>query len=608
MHLRLQVGIRNVRGQEWFAGISAAGLALFLVAVHAGAQTVKPRLLDEIADQIAAQNQVEEAPNLPARRRWGREAAIRLEAMSAAWYDTANGEYYRYLQQTVDAYLKAGQSAGVETEGSDGAAMGSSALLLYRVTLHKPYYEAARRLRDVAAAQCGADDRGSQAAAGNSENEVGGCLDAPFLAEYALVFQQPGAFASIARALERWDQDDAGAKAAGLAERRSLAWEAKSVVDALPYFPEDGPERTDLAEILRRIAAKFAGTSALAAAKEAQTKPEIHRDNRASVADCLLVYAVLKGVRLGYLPERDEVWADREWQKIERAETESGGGKIDGRAGALLLAASEADLAGTAAIARGKTVLLDAWFNSQKQQNAAGQTEYFHYKWFDMSNSGYSLLGHMFRGFGMKTETLYNAPTRENLRGASYYIIVSPDIPVKNPEPHYMTEKDAAEVAAWVKQGGILILMENDPPNADIQHLNLLADTFGIHFDDVLHHHILGEKVEAGTIPVRVGGPVFRSPHTLYMKDTCAISLSGSAAAVLRDRGDVVMATARYGRGRVFAAVDPWLYNEYTDGRRNPKIYGGFDNFSGGMELAHWLAELSSGTSKPTTTGQKEQP
>ncbi len=155
-----------------------------------------------------------------------------------------------------------------------------------------------------------------------------------------------------------------------------------------------------------------------------------------------------------------------------------------------------------------------------------------------------------------------------------------------------MTDAEADVIVAWVRRGGVLILMENDPPNADIQHLNLLADRFGIHFDNVLHHHILGDHVEDGTIPVAGGGPLFHQPHTLYMKDTCAISLSGSAIPLLRDRGDVVMGAARYGRGTVFAAVDPWLYNEYTDGRKTPAaIYSQFDNFAAGRELVQWLIQ-----------------
>jgi unsaturated rhamnogalacturonyl hydrolase len=235
--------------------------------------------------------------------------------------------------------------------------------------------------------------------------------------------------------------------------------------------------------------------------------------------------------------------------------------------------------------------LLDAWYNSQKRRNAAGQMDYFHYKWSDFSDSGYSLFGHMVRSYGMETDTLHSAPTAERLRKAQFYVIVSPDIPVKNPNPLFMTEQEADVIAAWVKQGGVLVLMENDPPNADVTHINLLANRFGIHFDDVLTHHIIGEQVEPGRIATEDNGPLFHQAHALYMKDTCAISIQRPAMTLLRDGSGIVMAAAKYGRGTVFANVDPWLYNEYTDGRNNPKIYGQFDNFAGGKELVRWLLQ-----------------
>lgn len=611
MQLHTRVQNRRRRCLERLARRHVVQVLLAATATLGCAQPARSRLLVRIADRIVAQDQGAGPEHPTSAERWNRQTALKLEGVSAAWYSTADGEYYRYLQKAVDDDLKAGSAAGAAGD-SDRIAMGGPVLLLYRVTLHKQYYEAAAKLHMAAAAECGLNRSPSQSADGDSERIAGVCTAAPFLAEYASVFQDPKAFVPIAHELERWDVESASARGSwiewSMAQRDSFAWEAKSIVDALPYFPEKGAERPQLAAALRRIASELVRWPKPSTAMKVRPRRDGSVDDADSASKCLLVYAVFKGVRLGYLPESDAAWAEHAWSAIERAEDQSGGGKIDGPSGAMLLAASEAELAHTAMIARGKTVMLDAWFNSQTQKNAAGQIEYFHYKWFDMSNSGYSLLGHMFRGFGMKTATLYTAPTLENLSGASYYIIVSPDIPVKNPDPHYMREKDAAEVAKWVKSGGILILMENDPPNADIKHLNILADKFGIHFDDVLRHHILGEKVEDGTIPVKAGGRVFRHAHTLYMKDTCAISLSDPATAVLRDRGDVVMATARYGRGRVFAVVDPWLYNEYTDGRKNPKIYGGFDNFGGGMELVSWLAEQRPETSHGAGTGQKVKP
>ena len=248
----------------------------------------------------------------------------------------------------------------------------------------------------------------------------------------------------------------------------------------------------------------------------------------------------------------------------------------------------------------GETVMLDAWFNSQQRTTPAGQKEYFHYKWNDSSDSGYSLFGQMFASHGASLQTLYQAPTMERLKSVQIYIIVSPDNPAKNPNPHYVQSQDADEIAAWVKRGGVLVLMENDPANADIAHLNLVADRFGIHFEDALKHHVVGDHMEPGYITASGGGPVFQHPHTLYMKDTCGISLKAPARALLEDKEGIVMATAKYGRGTAVAVVDPWLYNEYTDPR---KLRPRQDNYAAGEEFVTWLLKQvpsdSHGVSQP---------
>jgi unsaturated rhamnogalacturonyl hydrolase len=70
------------------------------------------------------------------------------------------------------------------------------------------------------------------------------------------------------------------------------------------------------------------------------------------------------------------------------------------------------------------------------------------------------------------------------------------------------------------------------------------------------------------------------------MKEICTISVNSPAISLLRDRGDILMASAKYGKGTVFATVDPWLYNEYTDGRKLPAEY---DNYAAGRELVRWI-------------------
>jgi unsaturated rhamnogalacturonyl hydrolase len=244
--------------------------------------------------------------------------------------------------------------------------------------------------------------------------------------------------------------------------------------------------------------------------------------------------------------------------------------------------------AANAKLGRGKMVLLDAWFNSQTRPDAFGQPVSFHYKWNDQSNSGFSLLGHIFNNFGAKTKTLYIEPTLAALKQAQVYIIVSPDIPVKNPKPHYVQPEDAEQIAAWVKAGGVLVILENDPANADLDHLNLLAEKLGIHYNNVLRNQVDGNKFEMGKVVLAGGGPIFQASHTAYMKEICTISVKSPAVPALRDRGDILMATAKYGKGIIYATVDPWLYNEYTDGRKLPAEY---DNYAAGKELVRWILE-----------------
>jgi unsaturated rhamnogalacturonyl hydrolase len=234
----------------------------------------------------------------------------------------------------------------------------------------------------------------------------------------------------------------------------------------------------------------------------------------------------------------------------------------------------------------GVTVLLDAWFNSQTRRNAMGQTELFHYKWDDDANSGFSFFGRAFERYGVTLATEKTAPTAADLRKAQIYVIASPDIPVRNPAPHYMDKVSGDAIQAWVKAGGVLILMENDVTNAEFDHFNTMSERFGIHFNPVIRNKVDNNKWEMGTVLIPAGTGVFEHPHKAYLKEICTIKVSGPAKAVVTDQGDVLMAVAKHGKGTVFAVVDPWVYNEYVD-RRN-KLPVEYDGFAAAIDLAGW--------------------
>ena len=48
---------------------------------------------------------------------------------------------------------------------------------------------------------------------------------------------------------------------------------------------------------------------------------------------------------------------------------------------------------------------------------------------------------------------------------------------------------------------------------------------------------------------------------------------------------DIIIASTPHGKGKVLVVGDPWLYNEYVNGR---KITGDLDNYKAVVELVNW--------------------
>jgi unsaturated rhamnogalacturonyl hydrolase len=59
---------------------------------------------------------------------------------------------------------------------------------------------------------------------------------------------------------------------------------------------------------------------------------------------------------------------------------------------------------------------------------------------------------------------------------------------------------------------------------------------------------------------------------------------------VVKKEGKNILAIANYGKGTVLAVGDPWLYNEYADGRKLPSE---FENYQGAIDMVQWLIKKS---------------
>jgi unsaturated rhamnogalacturonyl hydrolase len=400
-----------------------------------------------------------------------------------------------------------------------------------------------------------------------------------------------------------------------------------ALVDVLDWMPKDHPQRAALIAALNRTDAAVVKYQDAKSGLWWQVMDKGERPGNyfETSASCMFVYSLAKGVRMGYLPQSYEANAKRGWEGIQKQFVTKGADglmvldgtvKVGGLGGtpyrsgsyeyyvgekvgandskgigAFLLAGSEMEQAPAEALGQGKTALVDAWFNSQTRKNAAGQTELFHYKWDDDANSGFSFFGRAFQRYGVKLATETTAPTSADLSNAQIYVLASPDIPVKNPAPHYMDKASGDAIQAWVKAGGVLILMENDVTNSEFEHFNTMSERFGIHFNPVIRNKVDGDKWEMGTVMIPAGTGVFEHAHKAYLKEICTIRVSGPAKAVVTDQGDVLMAVSKYGKGTVFAVVDPWIYNEYVD-RRN-RLPVEYDGFAAAIDLAGWAVRTS---------------
>jgi unsaturated rhamnogalacturonyl hydrolase len=336
----------------------------------------------------------------------------------------------------------------------------------------------------------------------------------------------------------------------------------------------------------------------------------------------MFVYALAKGVRLGYLPQKYEAVAKKGYAGIIKqflTRDEQGLVNLNGTVsvaglggnpyrdgsydyylsekvvtndpkgvGAFLLASSEMELRDIPKVGQNKTIVLDGYFNNEFMKDASGQTIPFHYKWEEMDNNGFSLLGENARYMGAKTVELKAAPTAANLKQAGVYIIVDPDTEKETAKPNFVQPGHVKVITDWVKAGGVLLLMGNDAPNAELDHFNTLARAFGIEFKKETKNPVTGNQYDMGKILVPASHPIFKNGRTLYLKEISTLNLQAPAKSVLDHKGDVVMAVAKVGKGTVFAVGDPWLYNEYTDGRKLPADY---QNFQAGNELMAWLLQ-----------------
>jgi len=580
--------------------------------------------------------------------KWRYDQGVILKGIEGIWNATGEGKWFDYIQKGMDFYVQSDGSIKRYKESDynvDNINNGRLLLLLYRVTGKEKYKKAVDLLRN----QLRMQPRTSEGSFWHKKvypNQVwldGLYMAQPFYAEYAQLFHEDSAFNDIARQFmliehhardaktgllyHGWDESKRekwADKNSGLSANvwgRAIGWYGMAMVDVLDYFPDHHSGRDSIIKILNRFA------KAVVQVQDAKTglwydvpnKPKELKNYFEASASSMLVYTLAKAVRKGYLPASYLANAKKGYDGLVKhfVKTENGQSNLYGTVsvsglggnpyrdgsfeyyisepvvvndpkgiGAFINAAVEMETLPTLSIGKNKTVLLDNYFNNEWRKDATGTVIRYHYTWDDKSNSGFSMLHNVFAKYGVATKSLTVSPTTKKLKDADIYIIVDPDTEKETEKPNYMSTSAANEIAAWVKSGGVLLLMGNDAGNAELKNFNVLASKFGIHFNEDNFNMVVDNQYEQGVVMVEDNNPVFKTARKTYIKELSTLQVNNPATTILSKEGKNIVAVAKYGKGAVIAVGDPWIYNEYVDGRKLP---ADFDNYKVAEDLVQWL-------------------
>lgn len=581
--------------------------------------------------------------------RWTYDQGVFLRGIEGLWYATGDGKYFDYIQKSMDLFVD--DKGNIRTYKSedftlDNITPGRQLLLLYNVTGKEKYLKAVQTLRKQIQEQPRTNEGGFwHKKIYPSQMWLDGLYMAePFYTEYANTFHEDSIYNDIARQFILMEKNSRDAKTGllyhGYDESRQQKWADKTtgrspnfwgramgwfgmgLVDVLEKFPTDHPMKKELIQILNRFA------DAIAKVQDENSglwwdilnMPGKEKNYLEASASSMFVYALAKGVRLGYLPSSFLPVAKKGYEgliknfiKDENGQTNlygtvsvsglSGnpyrdgsydyyvGEKVIGNdpkgVGAFLQAANEMEMLSTLSYGKGKTVLLDYYFNHETRIDA-GKPIRFHYIWEEQDNNGYSIFGNIFHKYGVQTRSLEEAPTTRNLKGVDMYVIVDPDTTSENKTPNYLQPKDIDAIYDWVKDGGVLLLLGNDSPNVEFTHFNQLAAKFGFQFNYDSKNRVIGSQYEMGAIKINPGNYIFKTANKIYIKEYASQNLTGPAKVALMQGNNVVVSITKVGKGTVFAVGDPWFYNEYTDGRKIPKD---FENYKAAEDVVKWAID-----------------
>jgi unsaturated rhamnogalacturonyl hydrolase len=276
-----------------------------------------------IADSVMRRN-----PLL--QEKWAYEHGVILKGLKSVWLKTGESKYFDYIKKNLDLFITADgriKTYRPEMYNLDHLNNGKLLFLLYRQTGDDRYRQAACLLRSQLQSQPRTN------AGGFWHKQIyphqmwldGLYMATPFYAEFAKEYHEPEAFDDIAlqfKVIERqakdsktglfyhgWDESKTQSWAnpeTGCSPNfwgRAMGWFVMALVDVLDYFPKEHQERAELLHIFRDCIAALTAVQDEATGVWYQVLDQKGRSGNyiEASASCMFLYAIAKGVGLGYL-------------------------------------------------------------------------------------------------------------------------------------------------------------------------------------------------------------------------------------------------------------------------------------------------------------------
>jgi unsaturated rhamnogalacturonyl hydrolase len=486
--------------------------------------------------------------------------------LAKVWNYTGDPQYFRRLQKVIDPYVSSsGTLAGCHP--TDKFVNGEALLIVYQVTQQEKYFTAATQLFRMMQATYFASNEKK-----GDYSEQLPIAQIPFYAAYAGFMRDTASVTALADQVENAYQV---LKRLGKADVFNTVNLFSILVDVLEYYPT-----ASAANRYKSLINQLAKEASTIQWKKQFSHPAPEYQANLQKAQFVYVYAISKAIRKQYIPTKYASRFSELDVNLFTAEAKA----VDWQAAACI----EIDLLQKSKAGNNRLFLLDDYFNAEKKADVSGVVKPYHYKWDEWHNGGFYMLGDIIESNGLQKGTLSAAPTADNLKDASIYMIVDPDHVPDNPTPNYMTDDYAQTIVNWVKSGGVLVLFHNDKVNTEFTHFNILSKSFGITLNEDIQNRVPGVEFAYGKVDIPANHPILPNVQKIYQKDICSITVQEPAKVMLQKDSVAIFAVAKLGKGTVFVTGDPWLYNEYVSGLRLSPDY---QNFQAAKDLVQWLIQ-----------------